>query len=171
MRFEDFRDYDVFNNQEDGDVAVDRERVYMLSGIRGKMQGLGERAWLGHAELDPDPTRYFLRSLVGELFADVIGFGMLYPSASGMTYYSESSNGDDYYAPLLTQNGTHDGEFEVTMGPLESTFCFLTEISGRFDGGREHIQIVANNHHWQLKVRAAPDKEVRGRARCVYYNQ
>ncbi|RVU40395.1 hypothetical protein EA187_20135 [Lujinxingia sediminis] len=171
MRFEDFRDFDVFIDEQRGTLAFDRGRVYMLTGIKGKMQGLGERAWVGHDENDPNPSIYLLRSMVGDLFAKVIGFGMLYPSSAGMKYYSEPVSGDEFEAKLVLDNGEHNNEYVVTMGPLDSTFCYLTEISGRFDGGRERIQVVANNHHWQLKVRAAPGKEVRGRARCVYYQQ
>ena len=171
MVSEDFRDYSVFNNTQSLIIAPDRERVYMLSGISGRLQGLGERAWVGHESQNPNPTWYFLRSMVGDIRMEAIGFGMVDSTQGEMEYYYNGSGEEEFAGALLAQNGEHAGEDRVTLGPLDRSFCYLTEISGRFDGGRERIQITAEGTHWYLDLRAAPDKDVRAKARCVRYRQ
>ncbi|RDV38331.1 hypothetical protein DV096_11020 [Bradymonadaceae bacterium TMQ3] len=171
MKSEDFQDYSVINNEVVGYLSNDRERAYMLSGISGRLQGLGERAWVGHENPYVNRVRYKVRSMIGDIKAHFIGFGMVDPTNGEMEYYFDSSAEQEFGDVLAAQGGEHSGFKRKMLGPLDRSFCYLTEISGRFDGGRERVQIVADGTHWYLELRAAPTKDVRAKARCVRYRQ
>jgi hypothetical protein len=48
--------------------------------------------------------------------------------------------------------------------------CYLTRVSGKFDGGGEYLRIRDINSHWTLEA-AAGGGSAYGRARCFKLDQ
>ena len=45
-------------------------------------------------------------------------------------------------------------------------FCFLTRISGQFDGDREQVRVYIDGDRWYLHGQSAQNKHVEAEAHC-----
>lgn len=59
------------------------------------------------------------------------------------------------------------------LGPSAGKVCFLTVVSGRFEGGGEAVQVYMSNGRWNLSAqsqqsRSNPQNNVLGGARCIH---
>ena len=70
---------------------------------------------------------------------------------------------------------------EMNLAPLDEAFCFLTSVSGKFDGGNEKAVVASKGDFWQLSVTSGcakvgdfgctQAKNVTAHARCYKYDQ
>src|SRR5262245_3943342 len=53
---------------------------------------------------------------------------------------------------LLTKGGYawKQGQPKLDLGPVEQRVCFLTKVSGQFEGGGEQIRVWEDGVHWWL---------------------
>jgi len=77
-----------------------------------------------------------------------------------------------------------NGDRDQQLVPVDEAICYLTKVSGEFDGGGEYASISQEEYHWHLKVgsvchgKAArwlnadncDRKEIKAKARCYYYD-
>lgn len=80
----------------------------------------------------------------------------------------------------VATNGTE----ERMMAEVDDAICYLTEVSGEFDGAGEKASVYVDGYHWYLEVdsvchsrparRLHPhdcdNKEIEATARCYYYD-
>ncbi len=95
-------------------------------------------------------------------------------SASCVNYYDvmsisllNESNLSPVYATNIIKNGP---TFIQDLGPANDRFCFLTQLQGKFEGGGERIQIVADNGRLYFKGNSMQDG-VGAQARCLVYGR
>lgn len=53
-------------------------------------------------------------------------------------------------APFLSHERWHQGEPPVNLGPADGQVCFLTHVSGRFEGWGEFVHTYISNGAWYL---------------------
>ena len=70
--------------------------------------------------------------------------------------------------------GRIGGSYEWELGNGEprqmiradSGFCFLTRVSGQFDGDREQVRVYVDGDFWFLHGQSAQNKHVEAEAHC-----
>ena len=81
-------------------------------------------------------------------------------------------------------NVAMNGKEERLIGEAGKVFCYLTKVSGEFDGGGEKASVYTDEYHWYLEVdsvchkvgkrKRSPNdcdnKEIKATARCYYYD-
>ncbi|GEM_PF-5572650 len=133
-----------------------------ISGVKGKMEGFGE--YVRYDEHD----EVFVKSQQGYLRGYFTSFGPL-NSKGGRANLAPNLNGVTFSAE--TKEGNHHIEKKLTHSDL--THCYITEIAGDFDGHAEAVKLwIGEDRFWRMTVRASSKpKFVRGKARCVKYDQ
>jgi hypothetical protein len=66
---------------------------------------------------------------------------------------------------------TQSGFSSSWLAPTDMALCYLTQVSGNFDGGAEEVHIFVNGNNWFIRALAAPGKAIFGKARCMSWNQ
>ena len=178
------------NFQATANNSLDTEQVYPpspfnnlpyiapLSGISGKMNGLGEGAWTLHGS----PRELKANSQVGSLR----GF------STGMRLFGDSTNhvfpAIDPTDPTTPEEFTIETDFdtadriEETLLSSTEAFCYVVHIKGDFDGAGENVGVENVNGTWVLRAKVGrkdncgvfsanncEPKPVRVKARCVRY--
>jgi len=68
--------------------------------------------------------------------------------------------------------GGVNGADRREMLPVDQGMCYLTRISGDFQGAHTAVTIERNNNNrWELVVKGSSGDKVYGQARCMYLNQ
>jgi hypothetical protein len=57
--------------------------------------------------------------------------------------------------PVGTQSAPEDPHPDVQMIPFTEGICYFRKITGNFDGGGEHVQILKDDGHWTLQAKGA----------------
>ncbi|RVU45710.1 hypothetical protein EA187_08055 [Lujinxingia sediminis] len=159
----------TIDEEEEIDQLGYRSKAFSVAGIGGSLKGFGERAVVEHPS-GTSTVDYRIKSEQGPFFASFMGFGLWDAANTQMAFWS-SPQGADVTAEVITTSEGEPDQRVANLAPVSQAFCFLAEISGKFDGGREYVRVVPTRTHWQLIASAAPNKPVRAVARCVYYDQ
>ena len=167
---ESVQTFTIDDEEEDGQLGL-RSKAYFVAGIGGSLKGFGERAMVVHPTTPYSyDVGYYIMSQQGPFFASYMGFGLSDAANTQMAFWSGDS-GADVTAEVITSSENEPDRRVENLATVSEAFCFLTEISGKFDGGREYVRVVPTRTHWQLIASAAPNKPVKAVARCVYYDQ
>ncbi|TXD34760.1 hypothetical protein FRC98_18175 [Lujinxingia vulgaris] len=151
------------------EVVGTRRQLHALAGIGGRLGGLQTFA---QTALEPssDDALATIAS-TDELRARVLSFGSVEDGAEdggALRLISPASEFTLQNPPA--EPGEASTETTRILARLDEAYCYLTEISGQFDGRTELVDLNATYDHWQLRVRAAAGKQVRASARCVTYD-
>jgi hypothetical protein len=66
---------------------------------------------------------------------------------------------------------TQAGFNSYWLPPRDKAFCYLTRVSGNFDGGGEQLRITVSGAQWFVKAQSGGGKHVSGKVRCMAYDQ
>jgi hypothetical protein len=92
-------------------------------------------------------------------------------NTSGTKVRGTVSSSGTFEFPVATDSGFANF-FLANLTGGASGFCYLTRLSGNFDGGGESAKITQNSGTWFLSAAAGNDDEyVRAKARCMAYDQ
>ncbi|WP_230467718.1 hypothetical protein [Lujinxingia vulgaris] len=141
-----------------------------LSGIRGRLAGLGERAEV-HMPVDRLDWRVVASSQQGPLQASFMEFGLSSTYTGMHRLYADPETYVDEFTAHANPYGSTRPHAQTRMAPLDSALCYLTAVGGQFDGGAERIWMSKSEGYWMLNARASAGKEVKASASCVYYDQ
>lgn len=161
-----------------------------LNGVRGKFFGGGERAWVEHASATDLASRLFMKTEQGgahgalgvSFFVGAPGGSyvpqFIGPNGLGGAHvageYAHDFDGRQAWTPPFIGGGDKFRLGSVTMAHSSEAMCYLTSITGRFNGGDEWVQIALDESgFWKLWGRAKIGTEGRvfSRARCFRYRQ
>jgi hypothetical protein len=159
-----------------------------LTGIFGKFFGSGERGWVEQSLASDFPSKIRMKTQQGGVH-----------TAAGSSYFVGTPGGT-HEPQFIGPNGAGDagdaGEYEFTydgredfslppagpkfragslkMASVDEAMCYLTSVSGRFNGGDEWVQIWPEaDGFFRLQARAKVGTEgrVTARARCLRFRQ
>jgi|GEM_PF-1810630 len=68
--------------------------------------------------------------------------------------------------PGCTTSSWSQGQGARDLGPVTSRLCYLTRVSGHFEGGGEYVRVYQENGHWWLGGHSK-QSGVGGKAVCV----
>ncbi|TXD35281.1 hypothetical protein FRC96_11435 [Lujinxingia vulgaris] len=148
----------------------DLSNLVALSGIRGRLAGLGEGAEV-HMPVDRLDWRIVASSQQGPLQASFMEFGLSSTYTGMHQLYHDPTTYMDVFTAHANPYGSSRPHVQTRMAPLNDALCYLTEVGGQFDGGAERIWMSKSEGFWMLNARAAAGKEVKASASCVYYDQ
>ncbi len=115
-----------------------------LTGFKGKFQGKGEVIEIIESQL----------------------FNTLKVQSGQKHVEGKAACVDRQSADLGTDYKWNQGAEPLTMKPTNTHVCYLTRISGDFDGYREKVRITASGNNWVLWGDSA-QKDVTATAKCV----
>ncbi|RAL21174.1 hypothetical protein DL240_13660 [Lujinxingia litoralis] len=145
-----------------------RDQAHALIGVGGRLNGLQTYV---ETTLEPSSVMALstLVSDVDELQARVLSFGTLSePGEGGVQRHIWPAGEYSLQTPPASPEAP-SSEARRALAPIDEAYCYLTEISGRFDGRTELIELSPSYNVWELRVRAAAGKQVRASARCIRY--
>ncbi len=164
-----------------------------LSGIKGRMRGTGEQATVTQRA---PASELRAQSHQGTLHAWATTVGTLMPQG-GEHRFLRLPDPDNDQSTVQAVNITtkknstptsRDTEYvEYKLAPADEALCYLTKVSGKFDGGGERVRLEQRDGYWFIKANAGCDnwgsnasanrkhcsdwKQVVAQTRCVAYNQ
>ncbi len=163
------------NTNVDLNLAMPGGTAPVLMGLAGRFEGAGERA---RVTLSPS-----VQMKVGGqagfhmAFAAALSFGL--PSNDFPFYSSYFTDGlvvSDGYTLNIPRVliGTETAQIvPVSVAPLSTTFCYLSSVSGDFNGADEWLQVFPdrNRGDWTMFGNRGSGDGITGRATCVALDQ
>lgn len=157
----------VNNSQADimivpGSPYPDKPYLAMFAGMKGKMSGLGEKAFVLQKELT-EQAKLSLASQQGQFW----GWAMGTLLTDGLTHKffpinpSNLNNLDIYGIGIDTTQAEPEQMVEFSLAPANQAFCYLMGSGGKFDGAGETVQLVRKSNTWVLQARST------GRSECT----
>lgn len=171
-------------------------RAFFISGMRGRWSGGGEVASI--VRTSPSQAALGVRTCTGNgtgasalsyvIRPDNAPLRYIGPSgettqpisatfASALMSPKDKGLGDKWYLlflPIpqgLDMKGTLTLS-EVPLAPVEKAVCGLVSISGKFRGGGEFVEIVAENGNWVMRLKTEQENAfIGGAARCILRDQ
>ena len=146
------------------------DAITAISRVSGGLRGFGEQAEIQQASNPALPSLIVTTTCKGNLdltahslFVGRPGTGSRPRMAFGLDQLGNGT-GTEFTAE---NNGT------TVMASSDTTFCYLTKLSGTFNGGGEEVRISAGNsdRRWRLSVRHASGQGVKAAARCYAFEQ
>ena len=138
------------------------EGVCFLTAVQGKFEGSRERVGVYL-----ENSQWFLGGDSAQV--DVAG-------AANCAYWDElhSPLPDAPFRAIYGPYKWSQGEQTTVMSNMDSryTLCFLSEVSGKFEGGGEHVEVIDRSGTWQL-TGGSKQSGVSAAAYCIptqYYN-
>jgi hypothetical protein len=152
-----------------GDAAT------MLSGVSGEFRGGGERAYINQSPTAFTGSAVFAEACQDYLQARAYSFFAGQPQSGQVAKFWEGEYNVHFNANEQVDNLAR----EVKMAPFGDEMCYLTHVSGQFDGGAERVFIYhkpsGGVEHWFLRVETGwgnnGTKFVNGKARCYKRDQ
>jgi hypothetical protein len=148
-----------------------------VGGISGEFNGGGEHVKVFQSTSGTKPSILQATTEASEL--DGIGYSYFVgvPQSGKLVKLFGYRNGS-----WLRGNALSTGTFEFNVGttagyssywlpPRDKAFCYITNVSGNFDGGGERLQITVNGGQWFVSAQSAGGKYVAGSVRCMAYDQ
>jgi hypothetical protein len=136
------------------------DSICYLYGVGGRFEGSGEFAWiLAHESTDktPDPGSNWLK-VVSNTDEDVVfGHAMCVAIQPGR------------YQPV-TVHEIKQGEPDLRMIRANEGVCFMSGMSGKFEGGGEEIGIYVDDQGWRTLYVRSQQVDVRAKATCIRYS-
>jgi hypothetical protein len=148
-----------------------------VSGIRGEFAGGGEHVKIFQSTSATKSSTIEGRTLASELQGDGSSYFVGVPDSGRLVKlygYRDGSwvRGNVSSAGTFEYNvGTTAGFSSYWLPPRDKAFCYITNVSGNFDGGGERLQITVNGGQWFVSAQAAANKFVAGSVRCMAYDQ
>lgn len=148
-----------------------------VSGIRGEFAGGGEHVRVFQSSSATVPSTLEARTEASELQGQGTSYFVGVPqSGKRVKLYGYRDGG--WIRGTVSTAGTFEYNVGTTAGfssywlpPRDKAFCYITNVSGNFDGGGERVQITVNGDQWFVKAQAAAGKFVTGSVRCMAYDQ
>ena len=151
-----------------------------LSGVRGKFFGAGEEAWVTQSFISNSASRLQLKTKQGGQhgsygFSYFVGNpdGTHVPQFIGPNGVGSAEVAGEY----VFGKDSRDDHFWLTpdahMAHTSEAMCYLTSISGRWNGPNEWIQIFPDSQGFWVGKGAASgnDGRVVAKARCLKFDQ
>jgi hypothetical protein len=168
-------DVDLWGREDSGMWWGDG--MSFVSGIRGEFAGGGEHVKVFQSTSATSSSIIQANTQASELH----GYGSSYfvgvPSSGKLVKLYGYRNGS-WVRGNVSSSGLYEYDVGTTAGyssywlpPRDKAFCFITRVSGNFDGGGERLQITVNGDQWFVKAQAAGGKFVSGAVRCMAYDQ
>jgi hypothetical protein len=166
------------NTNVDLNLAMPAGTAPILMGLAGRFEGAGERA---RVILGSSPS---VQMKVGGqagfhmAFAAALSFGL--PAAQSPFYSSyfldgiAVSDGYTFNIPKPPLVGTETIQLSpISVAPLSTTFCYLSSVSGDFNGADEWVQVFPdrNRGDWTIFGNRGSGDGITGRATCVNMDQ
>lgn len=160
------------NHGPEGTIFPGKKYGLALAGVQGKLDGMGDKA-----KVDP-----------GALQGAAIRQGSV-SHAWGTSFGVDHPRGGEaeVRAPQSITSNTHPDRAvnRITLSRSSDAVCYLTSVSGDFDGGGEWARVVREGINWELQVGAAcvdqagffgtgeclERKEVQASAACMDFDQ
>jgi hypothetical protein len=125
------------DSSNDYTALLDQKYAASLAGIAGELDGLGE--WAATKDVR-NPSEIRAESNTGELTAWGRSWGLDSPATDS------KSNKSSVFA--------EGGNSSTSLKPADSHFCYLTHVSGQFDGMGEAAYVDLKAGRWRLNVRS-----------------
>jgi hypothetical protein len=153
------------------------DAVTMISGSLEKWSGFGEWMQVIQSTNGFSPSTFWTHEenhtdFFGQAYSIFIGV----PS-SGRLVKVIGYQGGAYGPSDVTQPdteaavSTESGYSAYWLAPTDRSICYLSMVSGHFNGLSENLHIWNNNNQWFLQATRGPNGTVQGRARCLAYDQ
>lgn len=148
-----------------------------VNGIGGEFAGGGEYIRVTQSTDGYKPSVISAETQASEL--DGVGFSYfvgvpksgklvkLYGYKNGAWVRGSALSSGTFEYPVSTQAGFSS----YWLPPRDKAFCYITRVSGNFDGGGEQLRITVNGGQWFLNVQSGGGKYVSGKVRCMAYDQ
>jgi hypothetical protein len=148
-----------------------------VSGISGEFAGGGEYVQVTQSTDGYKPSVLSAESQSSEI--DGVGFSYFVgvPKSGKLVKLYGYKNGSWVRGNVLSSGtfeypvSTQAGFSSYWLPPRDKAFCYLTRVSGNFDGGGEQVRITVNGGQWFLNVQSGGGKYVSGKVRCMAYDQ
>lgn len=140
-----------------------------ISRVAGGLRGFGERAEVQQATQASLPSQLVTTTCQGTL--DVTAYSLFVGKPGGVKPMVGASATGTPTPTGYEFSLDHDGD--VAMSSADASVCYLTAISGTFNGNAEEIRIIAvsSDGRWHLRVKHASGQGIRARARCIMFDQ
>ena len=145
--------------------------VPILTGVWGHFEGGGERSRI--TLLPTVEAKKGGQNSAQAAYASALSFGLA-PGEFPFITDERASRSQSYVPVIVGCDGSADGcEFGTNIAPLASSFCYLSSVSGDFNGADEWIQVYPrfDDGTWRMQGFAASGNGVFARAECVELNQ
>jgi hypothetical protein len=136
------------------------DSICYLNGVGGRFDGSGEFAWiLAHESTDktPDPGSNWLKIVSNTGSGAVKGDARCVAIQPGR------------YQPV-TIHEVKQGEADRRMIRANEGVCFMSGMSGKFEGGGEEIGIYVDDQGWRTLYVRSQQVDVRAKATCIRYS-
>lgn len=137
--------------------------------ISGALRGLGERVEVQQSMSANLPSQLVTSTCKGVL--DVTAHSLFIGKPGGVKPMIGAGPDGNPFPVGHEFVLDHDGE--VAMSNAKTSACYLTGISGTFNGNGESVRIAAweNDNRWRLIVKHGSGQGVRAKARCIMFDQ
>jgi hypothetical protein len=148
-----------------------------VSGIRGEFAGGGEHVKIFQSTSGTKPSVLEARTEASELWGHGSSYFVGVPDTGKLVKLYGYRDGSWVRGTVLSKGtfeynvGTQAGFSSYWLPPRDKAFCYITNVSGNFDGGGERLQITVNGDQWFVKAQGAAGKFVAGSVRCMAYDQ
>jgi hypothetical protein len=148
-----------------------------VSGISGEFAGGGEYVKVFQSTSATKPSILQGRTEASELDGGGHSYFVGVPQSGKLVKLFGYRNGS-WVRGTVSSAGTFEYNVGTTAGfssywlpPRDKAFCYITNVSGNFDGGGERLQITVNGSQWFVKAQSVGGKFLAGSVRCMAYDQ
>lgn len=164
-------------------VAVDQAQLWWgdaasyVSGIRGEFAGGGERVKILQSTSARQSSFLDAKTRASELHGYALSYFAGVPDSGKLVKLYGYRDGS-WVKGNVSSSGLYEFDVGTTAGfssywlpPRDKAFCYITNVSGNFDGGGERLQITVNGNNWFLSTQSGGGKYMSGSVRCMAYDQ
>lgn len=165
------------------DESTDEEDLWwgsaasFVAHVMGKFRGGGEVLQVQQSAASDEPSVFVARAQSRGVWGDALSYLAGVPRSGNLVRLYGFRNGS-WVRGTVRSAGTFEYNVSTTAGfssywlpPRDKAFCYLTKVSGQFDGGGEALEISENGSQWFVGVRSGGGQSVRGAVRCMAYDQ